>query len=238
MLSLRRATILFKELIHKLIVFLSTLSLWRATVLWCNESAEDLKFLSTLSLWRATLTRKPCCAPTAISIHALLAESDEFRRLLFGLFAISIHALLAESDVINSYSDFLHCISIHALLAESDLHCKTPITFRHYFYPRSPCGERLNSSYGALDGASISIHALLAESDTFLYFLLSGHLYFYPRSPCGERLVRVVLLPEPFLPFLSTLSLRRATAVVQPLTNNSTTFLSTLSLRRATFLPM
>ena len=33
------------------------------------------------------------------------------------------------------------------------------------FYPRSPCGERLNSSYGALDGASISIHALLAESD-------------------------------------------------------------------------
>ena len=146
-------------------------------------------FLSTLSLRRATLTRKPCCAPTAISIHALLAESD--------------------------------------------LHCKTPITFRHYFYPRSPCGERLNSSYGALDGASISIHALLAESDTFLYFLLSGHLYFYPRSPCGERqqrrpqtekqryfyprspcgerLVRVVLLPEPFLPFLSTLSLRRAT---------------------------
>ena len=34
-----------------------------------------------------------------------------------------------------------------------------------YFYPRSPCGERLNSSYGALEGASISIHALLAESD-------------------------------------------------------------------------
>ena len=33
-------------------------------------------------------------------------------------------------------------ISIHALLAESD-----------------------NSSYAALDGASISIHALLAESD-------------------------------------------------------------------------
>ena len=33
------------------------------------------------------------------------------------------------------------------------------------FYPRSPCGERLNSAYGALDGASISIHALLAESD-------------------------------------------------------------------------
>ena len=39
------------------------------------------------------------------------------------------------------------------------------------FYPRSPCGERLNSSYGALDGASISIHALLAESDTVKFKL-------------------------------------------------------------------
>ena len=59
---------------------------------------------------------------------------------------------------------------------------------KSYFYPRSPCGERPltparmssrlpisihallaesdNSSYGALDGASISIHALLAESDS------------------------------------------------------------------------
>ena len=35
----------------------------------------------------------------------------------------------------------------------------------HYFYPRSPCGERL---VGASEGATagdISIHALLAESD-------------------------------------------------------------------------
>ena len=33
------------------------------------------------------------------------------------------------------------------------------------FYPRSPCGERLASSYGHFRDLQISIHALLAESD-------------------------------------------------------------------------
>ena len=34
-----------------------------------------------------------------------------------------------------------------------------------YFYPRSPCGERLSTVSDAIQRASISIHALLAESD-------------------------------------------------------------------------
>ena len=84
---------------------------------------------------------------TAISIHALLAESDlrkpgfqpALRKFLSTLslrrathydnynlhcVEISIHALLAESDV--HYDNYnLHCvISIHALLAESDLDYK------------------------------------------------------------------------------------------------------------------
>ena len=55
-----------------------------------------------------------------ISIHALLAESDQ-RQIEFERYSdISIHALLAESDQrqieFERYSD----ISIHALLAESD----------------------------------------------------------------------------------------------------------------------
>ena len=58
------------------------------------------------------------------------------------------------------------------------------------------------------------------------------HLDFYPRSPCGER---QLILPVKFTAwaFLSTLSLRRATVLL----NSSTIamiFLSTLSLRRAT----
>ena len=102
------------------------------------------------------------------------------------------------------------CISIHALLAESDSHlsmCNTP---KKYFYPRSPCGERLYDTYAKVLRVNISIHALLAESDfrhwtTYLncsLFLSTLSLrrathdrwvdllrfqHFYPRSPCGER---------------------------------------------------
>ncbi len=105
---------------------------------------------------------------------------------------------------------------------------------KSYFYPRSPCGERPltparmssrlpisihallaesdNSSYGALDGASISIHALLAESDW-----------------------QAGAMQLPTAPFLSTLSLRRATAAALLLGKNYVKFLSTLSLRRATY---
>ena len=78
------------------------------------------------------------------------------------------------------------------------------------FYPRSPCGERLQKPEASYVMGYISIHALLAESDK------------YPLT-VHQRQKR----------FLSTLSLRRATqkrnffpAVLL--------FLSTLSLRRAT----
>ncbi len=57
-----------------------------------------------------------------------------------------------------------------------------------YFYPRSPCGERL------------------VQSTRMLLYS-----YFYPRSPCGERRHRQGLQHQP-QKFLSTLSLRRATA--------------------------
>ena len=86
--------------------------------------------------------RYPRISP--ISIHALLAESDEtwfypydptakflstlsLRRATrslaqpFPLPAISIHALLAESDSFPACSTMLSTISIHALLAESDI---------------------------------------------------------------------------------------------------------------------
>ena len=101
------------------------------------------------------------------------------------------------------------------------------------FYPRSPCGERLIPLRSRLKRAIISIHALLAESDQltlvqgfscwiFLSTLslrratgvvLGQQMYnadFYPRSPCGERLPAGAMR-LPTVPFLSTLSLRRAT---------------------------
>ena len=123
--------------------------------------------------------------------------------------------------------------SIHALLAESDLHCKTFITFRHFFYPRSPCGERPRNTKNNCIDYCFSIHALLAESDFRLFFIIFNlftflstlslrratlnppkprrfHYLFYPRSPCGERHAdHAQDILTAF--FLSTLSLRRAT---------------------------
>ena len=102
-----------------------------------------------------------------------------------------------------------------------------------YFYPRSPCGERLQPQELVRRNAEISIHALLAESDPAPPLYQRYELDFYPRSPCGERPREVesmrtlkkisihALLAESDMPrltssdsfalFLSTLSLRRAT---------------------------
>ena len=126
-------------------------------------------------------------------------------------------------------------ISIHALLAESD--CVRPQSSHclRYFYPRSPCGERPSACRSASTADKISIHALLAESDIdrdyrpyklciSIHALLAesdidqmkarGYgVDFYPRSPCGERLPVYSNLAQPII-FLSTLSLRRATAAL------------------------
>ena len=78
---------------------------------------------------------------------------------------ISIHALLAESD---QYIISARCkvwISIHALLAESDENRQARRPEKYYFYPRSPCGERPFWGSDSLSSKYISIHALLAESD-------------------------------------------------------------------------
>ena len=79
-------------------------------------------------------------------------------------------------------------ISIHALLAESDTANRTDPSAILDFYPRSPCGERPSAA-----------HASKAST-----------LNFYPRSPCGER-QRPSRKTDRLQPFLSTLSLRRAT---------------------------
>ena len=128
-------------------------------------------FLSTLSLRRATVRRATGSAPDwRISIHALLAESDGWWSVDVPgwILGISIHALLAESDQTSLVVIGTNCvISIHALLAESDMQAqpalarllsflstlslrRATVSLNHekcalniYFYPRSPCGERL-----------------------------------------------------------------------------------------------
>ena len=83
-----------------------------------------------------------------ISIHALLAESDRLdTRRRDVARPISIHALLAESDDKSiKVTTRSIAISIHALLAESDASQTIQCVHHRNFYPRSPCGERLNQS--------------------------------------------------------------------------------------------
>ena len=124
----------------------------------------------------------------AISIHALLAESDtvftltanilksflstlSLRRATYMAFAkrsgkaISIHALLAESDSLTPYQSALITIFLSTLsLRRATRSDEQGPSILHYFYPRSPCGERL-----------LTLSLPLVTT------------YFYPRSPCGER---------------------------------------------------
>ena len=193
-----------------------------------------------------------------ISIHALLAESDCLGLLGWLRVLISIHALLAESDLKllpERLSNAL--ISIHALLAESDQYVYVWYTILVNFYPRSPCGERLNGLRHRW--ASFYFYPRSPCGERLVTVgLLMYSLYFYPRSPCGERHLRVVdgskssiisihaLLAESDQDtvstrdrpkeFLSTLSLRRATHQ-QGCHQDCQKFLSTLSLRRATLAP-
>ena len=151
-----------------------------------------------------------------ISIHALLAESDDAAdSLLTDTNAISIHALLAESDIISQRISIRVDISIHALLAESDFMQREIMQREIVFLStlslrRATCGSSVFPPPQV-----ISIHALLAESDPERSIQCFPDWHFYPRSPCGERPMMTVLYRRQAL-FLSTLSLRRATASPKP----------------------
>ena len=168
-----------------------------------------------------------------ISIHALLAESDQNRpRPSAGIDNFYPRSPCGERPICKR-----QVITVIQFLSTLSLRRATPLQFKppvqtHNFYPRSPCGER-----------PVNIQRPTAKND------------FYPRSPCGERR-EPTALRTPHHKFLSTLSLRRAThydnynlhcteisihallaesdhMCLQPVTRPAQ-FLSTLSLRRAT----
>ena len=176
-----------------------------------------------------------CIRAREISIHALLAESDNCtsigrpKRLYF-----YPRSPCGERRIYLSVVAYSYYISIHALLAESDpprvIREPTTTKFLSTLSLRraTPAERHANSQQEFLSTLSlrratrlyvnmpcafdiISIHALLAESDG-----KSNKL-------AGLKLV-----------FLSTLSLRRATHYGWSWYDDFTEFLSTLSLRRAT----
>ena len=173
---------------------------------------ESAKFLSTLSLRRAT--------------------AGSFIEYIHN--AISIHALLAESDAVTFYNAtsnpaFLSTLSLRRATAEVIAPTVPPVDF----YPRSPCGER-PFSVAFVFGFGAFLSTLSLRRATELWKLLyPGRTNFYPRSPCGERqqaeqepieneVISIhALLAESDPPYLDTLVTTHV-------------FLSTLSLRRAT----
>ena len=156
------------------------------------SSASAWQFLSTLSLRRATFLMERDGVQYYISIHALLAESDQ---LLVPLFRDVSHfyprSPCGERPCSSTYRPLGSLISIHALLAESDPDraCApgAAIGFLSTLSLRRATIDEIQLEFNSL----ISIHALLAESDVNSLCLL---------------LLSVI--------FLSTLSLRRATAKV------------------------
>ena len=146
-------------------------------------------------------------------------------------------------------------ISIHALLAESDYSMgRNEKSFRGYFYPRSPCGERLRGWTLNINGpiflSTLSLRRATptqqrkTKTNEFLSTLSlrrataaaqgcsAGQDHFYPRSPCGER-PREHPKTSAILHFYprSPCGERRRELGRN---NGEIEFLSTLSLRRAT----
>ena len=122
---------------------------------------------------------------------------------------ISIHALLAESDDRLGRADETKRISIHALLAESDYMGVTVLGIQHNFYPRSPCGERRSRDSSMLF-AVLFLSTLSLRRATGFWQYTSMALLFL--STLSLRRATQPLKPLSSTPrFLSTLSLRRAT---------------------------
>ena len=216
-----------------------------------------LLFLSTLSLRRATNCRFHARTGRAISIHALLAESD---------------VTIANNSLPRN--DFYPRSPCGERLVDTS---KDTIKATN-FYPRSPCGERRRDDTSRSAGRCISIHALLAESDkdnadtvkAYAQFLSTLSLRrattphysmtlkcqflstlslrratrgtgwiqrhrddFYPRSPCGERPA-----PRRGISACHHISIHALLAesdiYCHLLRTSYSKFLSTLSLRRAT----
>ena len=152
----------------------------------------------------------------AISIHALLAESDT---LLDGMRSGGRSFLstlsLRRATVLRPGRDRGVEISIHALLAESDRMRWPMATQARGFLSTLSLRRATFPGTGLRQISCISIHALLAESDLPGKSWPTSTTDFYPRSPCGERLVGLQTTTIT-VSFLSTLSLRRATQYNRP----------------------
>ena len=159
--------------------FLSTLSLRRATRPERKLLVSRL-FLSTLSLRRTTATAQRL-PPQAKNFYprSPCGERPDGDPVTTTTDHISIHALLAESDQARAppYLDTLVFLSTLSLRRATWATPEETAAWLN-FYPRSPCGERPRQEARCCLAAIISIHALLAESDIRRFTACSSHSVF------------------------------------------------------------
>ena len=118
----------------------------------CPCRREVREFQSTPSVGRATCPSNTSSVRTAISIHALRGEGDEY-------------------DGINLYVDF---ISIHALRGEGDLYRLNSVPY--LLFQSTPSVGRATTAKNIWrwNLSGISIHALRGEGD-----VCKGNGYYY-----------------------------------------------------------
>ena len=125
-----------------------------------------------------------------ISIHALLAESDaKIPFAVSELVLISIHALLAESDAFAVWVSVLVGLFLSTLSLRRATGVPGPAGQHSFdFYPRSPCGERLEEMQPDITTRRFLSTLSLRRATSFARLIGVDTRNFYPRSPCGERL--------------------------------------------------
>ena len=175
-----------------------------------------LIFLSTLSLRRATAKRSAAeRRKLAISIHALLAESDDIKptsvlTLVQFLSTLSLRrATISGGSNFPANKKFLSTLSLRRATISAIAYPPK----NSNFYPRSPCGERHLEVDRLQIIFDISIHALLAESDRVSLFAPGARDQFLSTLSLRRATYSSNGEPSPFA-FLSTLSLRRATVLI------------------------
>ena len=89
-------------------------------------------------------------------------KREDVKNKITGITEEQPNWLMQENGSDITREKFLSTLS----LRRATLHCNTPSVFLHYFYPRSPCGERPLAPEQNTTQQRISIHALLAESDS------------------------------------------------------------------------
>ena len=125
--------------------------------------------------------------------------------------------------------EFLSTLSLRRATAA----CIYFTSFSLNFYPRSPCGERLDSGIALIPHQHFYPRSPCGERLYVSYNQYNNTNHFYPRSPCGERPGSVNINPPSLIISIHAL-LAESDLFRQNYECFQWIFLSTLSLRRAT----